>query len=845
MATIRILPGNGVIFVKKDLKTFILLTDLTENQIIKQLDKVDLELDRRRALSDLRYFIEEVLGLNNRIRSNPKLYFPLVECHLGLLSAALDQSSSQKLILMPRGHLKSELVTISYVLWRIVNNPNIRVFIAHAVLEKAQSFLRSIKSHMESNGKFRELFGDFVNEKKWTESQIIVKTRTISNLKEPTVSVSGVGSALESAHYDLMILDDLVNEDKVATKDQIEKLQLWFKQAIALKDSPDTELIVIGCLVAGTKTLLSDGRWKAIEKFKTGERVVSYDLDKNRKTVETVEAMIPQGKADVYELKTCNHTIQATDNHPFLRANPRFSQESFEFTKLKDLEVGDRIVCSGYKKNGTDFYAPVEIWILGFMFGDGWITYGDNGKGSRHWITCFAKGVNEDINNRVKEFFENKFDFRFGDAGYGYYFTRVARVGRYLEGLGFKGKAKTKRIPGYVFTLSEPLRKAFLKGFVAADGWEIKHGGWGIELCNEKLIEDLKLLAMSLGYMVSNIYRRERWAKPPHSPKPILAKSFHISIGTKINYKPFRLYKIVSIKYVGKKQVYDLTVSNTHNFIANGLVVHNTRFHFDDLYGWILDSPEIVQDFKVVQRKAIENGKPIWPKKFSLEGLAKIKRVQGPSVFSNQYMNEPLDAKTAVFRHEYFKYKDWDDLKEPYRLYATADLALSEKKSADFTAFVVNAVDKDKNWHLVDIVRKRMNGKEIINTIFYLHDQWIPTFGIEDGKEWLALKPYFIDECKKRGIFPPIRLLKALKSKYSDERIRGLEPLYAASLIYHMKNCPNISYLEDELMRFPKARHDDVADALAYQLHFARVKAKEKKELDKVDKNKLLPRWLK
>jgi replicative DNA helicase len=36
--------------------------------------------------------------------------------------------------------------------------------------------------------------------------------------------------------------------------------------------------------------------------------------------------------------------------------------------------------------------------------------------------------------------------------------------------------------------------------------------------------------------------------------------------------------EIVSIEYVGDKQVYDLTIPTTHNFIANDICVHNTSF---------------------------------------------------------------------------------------------------------------------------------------------------------------------------------------------------------------------------------------------------------------------------
>ncbi|MFA6296194.1 MAG: replicative DNA helicase [Patescibacteria group bacterium] len=39
--------------------------------------------------------------------------------------------------------------------------------------------------------------------------------------------------------------------------------------------------------------------------------------------------------------------------------------------------------------------------------------------------------------------------------------------------------------------------------------------------------------------------------------------------------------KIKSIKYIGKKQVYDLSINSTHNFIANDFLVHNTSLALD------------------------------------------------------------------------------------------------------------------------------------------------------------------------------------------------------------------------------------------------------------------------
>ena len=52
--------------------------------------------------------------------------------------------------------------------------------------------------------------------------------------------------------------------------------------------------------------------------------------------------------------------------------------------------------------------------------------------------------------------------------------------------------------------------------------------------------------------------------------------------------EPLSTYEIVldeieSIKKLGKEEVFDIQVDKTENFIANGLVVHNTRWNKNDL----------------------------------------------------------------------------------------------------------------------------------------------------------------------------------------------------------------------------------------------------------------------
>ena len=90
--------------------------------------------------------------------------------------------------------------------------------------------------------------------------------------------------------------------------------------------------------------------------------------------------------------------------------------------------------------------------------------------------------------------------------------------------------------------------------------------------------------------------------------------------------------------------------------------------------------------------------------------------------------------------------------------------------------------------------------------------------GIEEGTYNDVLKPFLEDEMRKRNIFFEVEELKHHQSR-KQLRIKGLVPRYESGSIYHITGeCRD---LEEELIRFPKAKNDDVSDATAYQLQVA------------------------
>lgn len=224
----------------------------------------------------------------------------------------------------------------------------------------------------------------------------------------------------------------------------------------------------------------------------------------------------------------------------------------------------------------------------------------------------------------------------------------------------------------------------------------------------------------------------------------------------------------------------------------------------------------------------IKDGQPTWPDKYCLTdqeaketgkvSLEDKKRQLGSQVFSAEMMNEPIDAETQEFFKANFKYKTKQEvLDKKTRKFVTIDTALSKGADSDYTGITKNYVDTDNNWH-ISAKRYKINSKTLIDLIFQFHDEGFEKIGIEQTAYSEAIEPFFLEECKVRNKYPYVIPLKH-GGVMKETRIRGLIPRYEAGTIYHIENeCED---LEDELLRFPKAIHDDVSDSTAYQLKIA------------------------
>jgi len=210
----------------------------------------------------------------------------------------------------------------------------------------------------------------------------------------------------------------------------------------------------------------------------------------------------------------------------------------------------------------------------------------------------------------------------------------------------------------------------------------------------------------------------------------------------------------------------------------------------------------------------------LWPEKFSAEELKLLRNDYAErgiaDVYSQEYLNVPMDESNTYFRKADFLPIRDDDKKKKLNYYIAADLAISEKERADFSAFVIGGVDEDGFIHVKNVIRERMDGLAISNTILALQRLYDPiVFGVEETQISKAIGPFLNLEMMRTNTYVSLYPLKPYRSD-KITRARSIQARMRAGGVKFDKSADWYQTLEDECMTFPRARHDDQVDALSY-----------------------------
>ena len=197
----------------------------------------------------------------------------------GLLSGMTKNRKARLAIAAPRGHAKSTIVSLVYVLWCVLYLKERLILIASNTHEQAVTLLKDIKDQLKSNHLIVSDFPEICRGKKptpWRDNRIQLPNGAM-------IRVYGAGQTPRGVKNDkdrpgLIIADDLENEEQAQSEEQRDKLRSWFNKSLLNTGHPETNVVVIGTILHQDSLLANlvdpdrnsgwnGKKYKAVEKF--------------------------------------------------------------------------------------------------------------------------------------------------------------------------------------------------------------------------------------------------------------------------------------------------------------------------------------------------------------------------------------------------------------------------------------------------------------------------------------------------------------------------------------------------------------------------------------------------
>ncbi|QKE60855.1 large terminase [Arthronema virus TR020] len=219
------------------------------------------------ALTDIWAFAD-IIGFRGGKSNFGKIHYKLTD-FLTAPQNDFGYTNLRRLILMPRGHLKSTVASVLYALWRVYRNPNIRIITGTNQKRLSRGFIRELRQYFEddwlqehvwnkrphvegimvpalsaANRRARrqkvddEAFEQFneAADKKVIWGQEALQVVRPNVMKEPTIQTLSVGTVLTGDHSDLVILDDIVDFKNSDTQNKAETILDWTRDIESILD---------------------------------------------------------------------------------------------------------------------------------------------------------------------------------------------------------------------------------------------------------------------------------------------------------------------------------------------------------------------------------------------------------------------------------------------------------------------------------------------------------------------------------------------------------------------------------------------------------------------------------
>jgi predicted phage terminase large subunit-like protein len=241
---------------------------------------------------------------------------------------------------------------------------------------------------------------------------------------------------------------------------------------------------------------------------------------------------------------------------------------------------------------------------------------------------------------------------------------------------------------------------------------------------------------------------------------------------------------------------------------GGAIVVIQTRWHEDDLSGW-LQAAHSHEDWEVINLPAIsEDNKPLWPEMYDLKTLEAIRESIGMRDWNALYQQNPIPDAGDFFKREWFQF--YDTPPTGMYIYGASDFAVTEGKG-DFTEHGIFGIDSENNIYILDWWSGQTNSDDWINSMLDLQDQWktFRWFG-ESGVIRRAIEPMLAKRMEERKVYLNREWMASMADKAT--RARNFQNRAAGRKVFLPRRTQWAADLLSQIVRFPAGLHDDKVD---------------------------------
>ena len=251
---------------------------------------------------------------------------------------------------------------------------------------------------------------------------------------------------------------------------------------------------------------------------------------------------------------------------------------------------------------------------------------------------------------------------------------------------------------------------------------------------------------------------------------------------------------------------------------GGSIILTATRWHEDDLTGRLLEEQaKGGETWRHLHMPAIsDDGHALWPERWPLEALQRIRQAVGSKVFEAQYQGRPVPTEGGTFKRGWWQTYTERPLLD--RVEVIVDSAFKTGTANDYSVFAAWGSDEYNNAYLLNVWRQRVEFPDLIRlgkaAMAWAEQRYapiVPILVVEDQASGQSAIQVWHEENLTVTSYSPGSASKLARAE-------AITPFVEGGRAYVPEDA---EWLDDWLVehdRFPAGKHDDQVDTTVMAL---------------------------